>query len=101
MTNPDSTVRFSEVTGYVPVQQDADMSDVYEDTPQFETAVDQLDRARVQDNARVFLPGGDLELSQTLQRILTEDVDVAEEMEALEETFQELYDRDLAGELDD
>lgn len=101
MTNADSTVRFSEVTGYVPVQQDADMSEVYADTPQFETAVDQLDRARVQDNARVFLPGGDLELSQALHRILTEDVDVAEEMEALEDEFQELYDRDLAAELDE
>lgn len=101
MTNADSTVRFSEATGYVPVQQEADMSDVYAETPQFETAVDQLDRARVQDNARVFLPGGDLELSQTLQRILTEDVDVADEMESLEEEFQELYDRDLAAELED
>lgn len=100
MTNAEATVQFSEATGYVPVHKDADMSGVYAETPQFETAVDQLERARVQDNARVFLPGGDLELSQTLQQILTDDVDVAEQMEALEEEFQELYDRDLADELD-
>lgn len=101
MTNPESTASFSEATGYVPVQKDADMSAVYEESPQFETAVEQLERARVQDYARVFLPGGDLALAQTLQRILTQDVDVADELESLEEEFQELYDRDLAAELED
>ncbi|GAB3190558.1 ABC transporter substrate-binding protein [Nesterenkonia suensis] len=100
MTDADSTARFSAATGYVPVQQDADMSEVYAESPQFETAVEQLERARVQDYARVFLPGGDLALAQTLQRILTQDVDVADELESLEEEFQELYDRDLAAELD-
>ncbi|WP_300345034.1 ABC transporter substrate-binding protein [Nesterenkonia sp.] len=100
MTSAESTAKFSEATGYVPVHQDADMSDVYEETPQFETAVNQLERTRVQDFARVFLPGGDLELAQTLQRILTEDVDVAEEMERVEGEFESLYERDLAAELD-
>ncbi|GAA1809073.1 ABC transporter substrate-binding protein [Nesterenkonia flava] len=100
MTAPENTARFSQATGYVPVNQDADMSEVYAETPQFETAVDQLERTRSQDNARVFLPGGDLELSQALQRILTSDVDVQEELDALESSLQELYDQELASELD-
>ena len=100
LTNTENTAMFSEATGYMPVQQDADMSAVYEETPQFEVAVDQLERARSQDNARVFLPGGDLELSQTLQEILTNDVDVAEEMESVQSSLEELYERDLASELE-
>ncbi|MGC0142389.1 ABC transporter substrate-binding protein [Pseudactinotalea sp. Z1732] len=100
MGNPDSTAAFSAATGYVPVHQDADMSDVYAETPQFQTAVEQLERARVQDFARLFVPGGDLELSQTLQRILTSDVDVAEEMQRVEEELQSLYDSDVASEVE-
>lgn len=101
MTSAESTAFFSEGTGYVPVHQEADMSSVYADTPQFETAVEQLERTRVQDFARVFLPGGDLELAQTLQNILTSDADVASEMERVESEFEELYERDLAAELED
>lgn len=100
VTNAENTVTFSEATGYMPVQQEVDMSAAYEETPQLEVAVDQLERARSQDNARVFVPGGDLELSQTLQEILTTDVDVAEEMTALQESLEELYERDLAAELE-
>ncbi|MCH8566073.1 ABC transporter substrate-binding protein [Nesterenkonia sp. LB17] len=100
MTNTENTAFFSENTGYMPVQQDADMSAVYEETPQFQVAVEQLERARSQDNARVFLPGGDLELSQTLQSILTNDVDVAEEMESVQSSLEDLYERDLASELE-
>lgn len=100
MGNPDSTAAFSAATGYVPVHQDADLSEVYEQTPQFQTAVDQLERARVQDFARLFVPGGDLELSQTLQRILTSDADVAEEMARVETELQSLYDSDVASEVE-
>lgn len=101
MSSAESTVAFSAATGYMPVHQDADMSEVYEETPQFQTAVDQLERARVQDFARLFVPGGDLELSQTLQRILTTDVDVAEELQRLEGEFQSLYEAGVAPEIED
>jgi sn-glycerol 3-phosphate transport system substrate-binding protein len=101
MTNAENTATFSEATGYMPVQQDVDMSEVYAETPQFEVAVEQLERARSQDNARVFLPGGDLELSQALQSILTSDVDVQEELTGVQESLEELYERDLASQLDD
>ncbi|MGO1182222.1 MAG: ABC transporter substrate-binding protein [Micrococcaceae bacterium] len=99
VTNADNTATFSEGTGYLPVRTDVDMADVYAETPQFEAAVNQLENARPQDYARVFLPGGDLNLSQTLQRILTSDVEVAEEMSTLESTLQDLYDNDLAPQL--
>ncbi|ROR72646.1 ABC transporter substrate-binding protein [Bogoriella caseilytica] len=100
MTSAESQATFSAATGYVPSHQDADMSEVYADNPLFETAVDQLERTRVQDFARLFLPGGDLELAQTLQQILTSDVDVRGEMERVEAQFEDLYDQELASELD-
>ncbi|WP_454083793.1 ABC transporter substrate-binding protein [Georgenia sp. Marseille-Q6866] len=100
MTSPESTAKFSAATGYVPVHTEADMSEVYAERPQFETAVEQLSRARVQDFARVFVPGGDLLLSQTLQRILTSDVDVAEEMGTVQTELESLYESDLASEVD-
>ncbi|WP_158583025.1 ABC transporter substrate-binding protein [Nesterenkonia natronophila] len=101
MSSAESQAFFSEGTGYVPSHQDSDMSDVYAETPQFETAVDQLERARVQDYARVFLPGADLELATTLQSLLTTGDDVREEMERVEAEFESLYETDLADELED
>lgn len=100
MSSAESQAVFSAGTGYVPSHQDADMSDVYAETPQFETAVDQLERARVQDFARVFLPGADLELATTLQSLLTSGSDVREEMERVEAEFESLYESDLASELE-
>ncbi|NLS10827.1 ABC transporter substrate-binding protein [Nesterenkonia sp. MY13] len=100
MTSAESQAYFSEATGYVPSHQDADMSSVYEEQPQFETAVEQLDRARVQDHARVFLPGADLELAETLQDVLSADADVREELERVQAEFEELYETELADELE-
>lgn len=100
VTNSENTADFSFGTGYLPVRTDADMSEVYAETPAFEVAVNQLENTRSQDFARVFLPGGDLNLSQTLQRILTSDVEVADELASLQATLQDLYDNDLAPLLD-
>ncbi|NWN87878.1 MAG: ABC transporter substrate-binding protein [Micrococcaceae bacterium] len=100
MSSPEATAEFSAATGYVPVHVDADMSDVYAETPQFETAVDQLERARVQDHARLFVPGGDLELSQALQDILTTDADVEETMQDVQAELESLYESDLADEVE-
>ncbi|OAV59887.1 ABC transporter substrate-binding protein [Enteractinococcus helveticum] len=100
VTNAENTATFSAGTGYLPVRTDADMSDVYAETPAFEVAVNQLENARSQDFARVFLPGGDLNLSQTLQSILTTDADVDETLTELQTTLQGLYDSDLAPVLD-
>ncbi|PWD51575.1 ABC transporter substrate-binding protein [Serinibacter arcticus] len=100
LTNAESTAFFSAGTGYLPVQKDADMSAVYAEAPQFEVAVEQLERTRSQDFARVFLPGGDLELAQGLQAILTRGADVTETLTGLETSLQTNYDRDLKDELE-
>ena len=97
LTNPENTATFSASTGYLPVQKDADMSDVYAEQPLFEVAVDQLELTRSQDFARVFVPGGDREIARTLQSILAQGQDVATSLSALETTLVGLYDRDLAS----
>lgn len=95
LTNATSTVTFSEATGYLPVQKDVDMSAVYAEKPEFEVAVDQLDRARSQDYARALLPGGDLALASALTKILAQGADPTSTMEGVSTELQTLYDRDL------
>lgn len=99
LTNSENTATFSEGTGYLPVRTDADMGEVYKETPQFETAVNQLEKTRTQDPGRVLLPGGDLTIAKSLQKILTSDVDVKEELGAAQEEMQNLYDNDLSDQL--
>lgn len=99
MTNPANTATFSAATGYLPVQTEADMSEVYAQTPQFRTAVDQLARARSQDFARVFLPGGDRAISGTIQSILTTRADLAGSLDSLRGQLQKLYRRDVESRL--
>ena len=95
LTNATSTATFSQATGYLPVQKDADMSAVYAERPQFEVAVNQLERARVQDFGRVLLPGGDMALAGGLTKILAQGADPTSTMEEVTTQMQTLYDRDL------
>lgn len=99
LTNSENTATFSEGTGYLPVRTDADMSKVYEETPQFEVAVDQLEKTRTQDPGRVLLPGGDTTIAKSLQKILTSDADVTEELQGAQDEMQSLYDNDLPDKL--
>lgn len=101
LTSAQNTVEFSKVTGYVPVRSDADASAIYAENPNFEVAVEQLEtRTRTQDYMRVFLPGGDLALATSLQRILTTDVDVAEALDELQSELTGLYENDLEPQLE-
>lgn len=100
LTNSENTAEFSSGTGYLPVRTDADMSDYYEENPLFEVAVEQLELTRSQDFARVFIPGGDRELAQGLQRILSADADVQETLDSAAEAIQTTFDRDLASEVE-
>lgn len=96
LTNSENTATFSENTGYVPVRTDADMSAVYEQNPNFQVAVDQLNtKTRTQDYGRVLLPGGDLAIATALQEILTTDVDVTERLQAAQDEMTSLYENDL------
>ena len=96
MTNAANTARFSAATGYLPVQTGADMAAVYAKTPQFKIAVEQLSaKARSQDYARVFLPGGDRAISVTIQKILTTGINPAEALDRLRDDLNALYQRDV------
>ena len=96
LTNAENTATFSAGTGYLPVQKDADMTEIYAAQPLFEVAVDQLAMTRSQDFARVFVPGGDREIAKTLQAILAQGQSVETSLTTLETTLVGLYDRDLA-----
>ena len=82
LTDTENTATFSQATGYMPVRTSAVESDtmeaVYEQFPQFRTAVDQLaDKARAQDYIRVFVPGADALLTDALEQIVLEGTDPA------------------------
>lgn len=82
LTNAENTAFFSSNTGYMPVRTSAlegsTMKAVYEKTPQFRTAVDQLAGIRVQDWGRVFVPNGDKDLTTALEKIMLQQADPAE-----------------------
>ncbi|WP_149205373.1 ABC transporter substrate-binding protein [Actinotalea subterranea] len=80
ITDTDNTAYFSQNTGYMPVRTSAVESDamkaVYEQTPQFRTAVDQLaDKARSQDWVRVFVPSADQILTDAIEEIVLKGTD--------------------------
>lgn len=97
LTNSENTAFFSAGTGYLPVQQDADMSTVYEETPLFKVAVDSLPMTRSQNYARVLVPGGSLALDRALMEVLVSGSDVEDALETAKSEIQTTYDRDIAG----
>ncbi|WP_334173150.1 ABC transporter substrate-binding protein [Sinomonas sp.] len=96
---PENAALFSAATGYMPVRKSADMTTVLAKTPQIQTAIDQLAVTRVQDNARVFLPGADQEMGKSAARILTQQGDVKAEMSALKKTLEGIYEKDVKPKL--
>ncbi|WP_427015285.1 ABC transporter substrate-binding protein [Pseudarthrobacter sp. P1] len=82
LTSTENTACFSSNTGYMPVRTSAAngeaMAAVYQKTPQFRTAVDQLATTRVQDWGRVFVPNGDKDLTTALEKIMLKQADPAE-----------------------
>ncbi|GGI71436.1 ABC transporter substrate-binding protein [Pseudarthrobacter scleromae] len=99
MTEPENSAAFSAATGYMPTRESADMKAVLAQTPQIQTAVDQLAVTRVQDNARVFLPGADQELAKAAAAILTQQADVKSTMTSLKKTLEGIYEKDVKPKL--
>ncbi|MGF6833183.1 sn-glycerol 3-phosphate transport system substrate-binding protein [Paenarthrobacter sp. TE4293] len=99
MTEPENTAAFSAATGYMPTRLSADMSAVLAATPQIKTAMDQLAVTRVQDNARVFLPGADQEMAKAAAKILTQQGDVKATMTELKKTLEGIYTKDVQPKL--
>ncbi|GIG41788.1 ABC transporter substrate-binding protein [Cellulomonas phragmiteti] len=82
ITSTEQTAYFSQNTGYMPVRTSAiespEMTAVYEATPQFRTAVDQLSaKARSQDWIRVFVPSADQILTEGIEQIVLRGTDPA------------------------
>jgi sn-glycerol 3-phosphate transport system substrate-binding protein len=73
-TNEESTIYWSQNTGYMPVQKSAlnsaKMADFYKAHPNFKTAVDQLAKTRGQDLARVAIPNGDQIIGDALEALV-------------------------------
>ncbi|HKU10158.1 MAG TPA: ABC transporter substrate-binding protein [Sinomonas sp.] len=99
MGEPENTAAFSAATGYMPIRKSADMSAVLGKTPQIQTAIDQLAVTKVQDNARVFLPGADQEMAKSVAKIVTQQSDVKATMTDLKKTLQGIYDKDVKPKL--
>ncbi|HEY9352508.1 MAG TPA: ABC transporter substrate-binding protein, partial [Nocardioides sp.] len=91
LTEPEQAIKFSEATGYVPIRKSADPAAILKKTPQAQVAIDQLPNTRSQDYARVFLPGGDLEMANHMASILTENKDVQTEMDSLKTALEKIY----------
>lgn len=73
-SSPETTVYWSQQTGYMPVRTSAvqgqAMQDYFRQNPNFRTAVDQLQKATPQDAARVFIPNGDQIIGRGIDDIL-------------------------------
>ncbi|MFB9618938.1 extracellular solute-binding protein [Brooklawnia cerclae] len=98
-TNADNAALFSKATGYMPVRTTADMSDVLSSTPQIEVAINQLKVTKSQDYGRVFLPGADQEMAKSCAQLMNEGADVATTMQALKDTLETIYKRDVEPKL--
>ncbi len=99
LTSTDSTAYFSSNTGYMPVRtsaRDSDiMAEVYAKSPQFRTAVDQLETTRVQDWGRVFVPGGDKELTTALESIILQQGDPEQAFATASTAIQRSFEQNV------
>lgn len=99
MTEPENTAAFSEATGYMPVRTSANIDAVIAKRPQAKVALDQLSHTRVQDYARVFLPGGDREIGIASADILTQQANVKERLTKLKTTLTGIYTSEVKPKL--
>ncbi|HQE30398.1 MAG TPA: ABC transporter substrate-binding protein [Propionibacteriaceae bacterium] len=99
ITEPENTASFSEATGYMPVRTSANIDAVISKRPQAKVALDQLSHTRVQDFARVFLPGGDREIGMASADILTQQANIKERMTKLKTTLTGIYTNDVKPKL--
>ncbi|ABS01787.1 ABC transporter substrate-binding protein [Kineococcus radiotolerans] len=100
LAEDDNTAYFSQNTGYMPVTTGAvdsgPMQEVYAQTPLFKTAVDQLANVRKQDNARVFVPGGDQSTVTAWEKVMLQGAPSAEAWGTAQDEIQRSYETDVA-----
>ncbi|OBK21088.1 ABC transporter substrate-binding protein [Mycobacterium asiaticum] len=105
LTSPQSTVYFSQRTGYLAVRKSA-VDDPSEqqyltENPNARVAFEQLPHTRPQDYARVFLPGGDRIIAAGLETIGLKGSDVKATFSGIEKQLQVIYDRQIKRKLSD
>jgi len=99
LTNPENSLKFSETTGYLPVNTGADKQALIKKTPLVQVPLDQLDHLHSQDWARVFITGGDLTIGTGIGEVLLKGTDPKTAMESVVKKLQQTYDRDIKPKL--
>ncbi|GAA0317888.1 extracellular solute-binding protein [Kineococcus aurantiacus] len=99
LAEDDNTAYFSQNTGYMPVTtgavDSATMQEVYAQTPLFKTAVDQLENVRKQDNARVFVPGGDQSTVTAWEKVMLQGTPSKDAWGTAQQEVQRSYEADV------
>lgn len=94
LTSAQSTVTFTQATGYMPVRKSAlklpDEVAYLKQNPNFKVAVEQLPHTRPQDYARVFVPGGGAAIGQALDKIVA-GANIDSTMKGLDATITQAY----------
>lgn len=100
LAQPENAAKFASATGYMPVRKSADMSAIFKERPQAEEAIKQLAHTRVQDNARVFLPGGDREIGKAQSDVMTGAAkDTKARFTELKATLEGIYNKEVKPKL--
>lgn len=100
LTSTQSTIEFTQATGYMPVRKDAvdDPAEAkfLEENPNAMTAIKQLaENTAPQDYARVFVPGGGKLIGAGLDRITIGGEDVEKVFGELSTETTKVYERDI------
>lgn len=92
-SSPEGTAWWSQNTGYMPVRKSAiqseEMQAFFAEHPNFKTAVDQLEKTRPQDAARVFIPNGDQIIGKGLEEITITKSEVRPAFESVQKILEE------------
>lgn len=100
IATPENAAKFATATGYMPVRKSADMSEVFKTRPQAKVAIEQLAHTRVQDNARVFLPGADREIGKAHSDVMTGVAkDAQARFDELKTTLEGIYNKEVKPKL--
>ncbi|CAI9405165.1 ABC transporter substrate-binding protein [Aestuariimicrobium sp. T2.26MG-19.2B] len=99
MGQPENAAKFAQATGYMPVRKSADMSSVFKERPQAQEAIKQLAHTRVQDTARVFLPGGDREIGMASSDVMTGKAEPQARFDQLKTTLEGIYTKEVKPKL--
>ncbi|HIW95044.1 MAG TPA: ABC transporter substrate-binding protein [Candidatus Corynebacterium gallistercoris] len=103
ITNATNTAYWSREVGYMPVRtaavEDPEQKKFLEENPNYQTAIDQLPHTRVQDNARVFIPGADQKIGGAFESILVNGDDIKSTMSRVEQELTQAYEGQIKPKL--